>query len=94
MSENDNLPHGDHRCGAKNRKGNPCTAFSMKNGRCRFHGGLSTGPKTKEGKERSRRGNWKHGERSAAVLSMRREANRITREFKRWMKAGAIRNLQ
>jgi hypothetical protein len=31
----------------------------MKNGRCRLHGGLSTGPKTEEG--RARCGNWKHG---------------------------------
>lgn len=26
-----------------------------------MHGGLSTGPKTAEGKERIRRANWKHG---------------------------------
>jgi hypothetical protein len=33
----------------------------MKNGRCKFHGGLSTGPRTPEGLERSRRARWKHG---------------------------------
>ena len=33
----------------------------MKNGRCRMHGGKSTGPRTPEGRERSRRANWKHG---------------------------------
>jgi len=31
------------------------------NGRCRVHGGKSTGPRTPEGLERSRRANWKHG---------------------------------
>jgi len=34
---------------------------AMKNGRCRLHGGLSMGPRTPEGLERSRRANWKHG---------------------------------
>jgi hypothetical protein len=33
----------------------------MRNGRCRLHGGKSTGPRTPEGLQRSRRANWKHG---------------------------------
>lgn len=32
-------------CGAKNRAGGKCRNASLPNGRCRFHGGLSTGPK-------------------------------------------------
>ena len=42
-------------CGAKNRAGTPCKLRSIyfKNGWCKFHGGLSTGPKTKRGKRRS-----------------------------------------
>jgi hypothetical protein len=41
-------------CGAKNRKGQPCGCkLLFPNGRCRFHGGPSTGPKTSEGKRRS-----------------------------------------
>ena len=40
-------------CGAKTRKGDPCRAKSeLGRRRCRFHGGLSTGPKTAEGRER------------------------------------------
>jgi hypothetical protein len=35
---------------------------SMPNGRCKLHGGKSTGPRTPEGLERSRRANWKHGD--------------------------------
>lgn len=31
------------RCGAKSRKGTPCRSPAMKNGRCRMHGGKSTG---------------------------------------------------
>ena len=45
------------RCGAKTRSGGTCQAPALwvtgqpkpKNGRCRMHGGLSTGPKSREG---------------------------------------------
>jgi len=32
--------------------GNPCRCIALKNGRCRLHGGLSTGPKTIQGKSK------------------------------------------
>jgi hypothetical protein len=71
------------RCGARSKRtGKPCQAAAMRNGRCKLHGGKSTGPRTMEGLERSRRANWKHGhfsreakaERSrlrAAILALR-----------------------
>jgi hypothetical protein len=31
--------------------GNPCQAKALTNGRCKNHGGLSTGPKTPEGRQ-------------------------------------------
>lgn len=34
-------------CGAKTRSGEPCKNRAMPNGRCRMHGGKSTGPKDK-----------------------------------------------
>jgi hypothetical protein len=40
------------RCGAKTRRGSPCQARSMPNGRCKLHGGMSTGARTKAGKRR------------------------------------------
>jgi transcriptional regulator with XRE-family HTH domain len=41
------------KCGAKTLKGTPCRAKSEPGRkRCRFHGGLSTGPKTAEGRAR------------------------------------------
>jgi len=43
-------------CGAKTRVGIPCRAFALANGRCRLHGGLSTGPLTKMGWARTRAG--------------------------------------
>jgi hypothetical protein len=39
------------KCGAYARStGKPCKAGALRNGRCRNHGGLSTGPKTSEGR--------------------------------------------
>lgn len=41
-------------CGAKTRAGSPCKQkIIYANGRCKWHGGCSTGPKTDEGKKRS-----------------------------------------
>ncbi|WP_408594924.1 HGGxSTG domain-containing protein [Limnohabitans sp.] len=38
-------------CGAYARStGNPCQAKALSNGRCKNHGGMSTGPTTVEGK--------------------------------------------
>lgn len=40
-------------CGAQNRQGHPCANRAMTGKRrCRFHGGLSTGPKTEQGRAR------------------------------------------
>ncbi|MGA2468667.1 MAG: HGGxSTG domain-containing protein [Thermodesulfobacteriota bacterium] len=56
------IPHGSQPCGAKTRAGTHCKNWGMpKNGRCRMHGGKSTGPRTPEGLERIRKANWKHG---------------------------------
>ncbi|RKT46805.1 HGGxSTG domain-containing protein [Thiocapsa rosea] len=42
-------------CGAKTRAGTPCKRRDIyPSGRCRLHGGLSTGPKTEAGREQSR----------------------------------------
>ena len=46
---------------AKTRKGTPCNGPAMRNGRCRMHGGASTGPLTPIGRARSAQANWKHG---------------------------------
>jgi len=71
------------RCGARSKRTvKPCRAAAMPNGRCKVHGGKSTGTWTPESLERSRRANWKHGhfsreakaERSrlrAAILALR-----------------------
>ena len=43
------------RCGARTRLGRPCRRKGLTNGRCRNHGGMSTGPTTREGKTRALR---------------------------------------
>ena len=47
----------------------------MPNGRCKFHGGKSTGPRTPEGLERSRRANWKHEGPGGATAGHDRKMN-------------------
>lgn len=42
-------------CGAKTRLGTECKRTDLAlNGRCKFHGGLSTGPKSAAGRERAK----------------------------------------
>jgi len=59
------------RCGARTRGGCSCRQPAMANGRCRLHGGLSTGPRTPEGRERCRRARLTHGGYSAHVRALR-----------------------
>jgi hypothetical protein len=71
--KNDNSP-GDFtkapRCGARNRRGTPCQAPAMKNGRCRLHGGKSTGPLMREGLERMLQSKLKHGKFTKEMKSV------------------------
>ncbi|MFZ0572827.1 MAG: HGGxSTG domain-containing protein [Rhodomicrobium sp.] len=62
----DNLPKDQRpKCGARTRSGEPCKAQALTSGRCRLHGGLSTGARSKAGKQRQKaaasaymRGKW------------------------------------
>jgi hypothetical protein len=68
------------RCGAKTRRGTLCQCRAMPNGRCRLHGGLSTGPKTEKGIERIRAAVTKHGGYSAAARAERRDVRALVRD--------------
>jgi hypothetical protein len=74
-------PPGDFskaaRCGAKNRRGTSCRCPAMPNGRCRLHGGLSTGAKTPEGIERIRRAVTKHGRYSGRATAEREQYRKL-----------------
>ena len=71
----DNAP----RCGARTRAGTPCKAAAMPNGRCRMHGGPSTGPRTEAGKAAIRASRTKHGRYSQSVIESRRESRALLR---------------
>lgn len=91
--KNDNKPHvpawliglyhanESPRCGAKTRRKTLCLSPAMPNGRCRLHGGKSTGPRTKKGLERSRKANWKHGRRSAIAIKQRKESMLVRKQL-------------
>ena len=69
------------KCGAKTRKGTLCEGPAMPNGRCRMHGGPSTGPRTPEGLERSRRARWIHGLYSEEARQQRAESRRLMKQL-------------
>ena len=77
------------RCGAKARSngGEPCRQPALANGRCRFHGGLSTGPKTEAGKERCIAAVTKHGRRSCRVIAQNRILMKKLKEAKAFLKS-------
>jgi hypothetical protein len=75
-------PTTGSRCGEKTRAGNKCRYPAMKNGRCRIHGGLSTGARTKEGIERIRQARWVHGGKSKAAVEERRKARALIRSLR------------
>ena len=69
------------KCGAHARStGNPCQAKAMTNGKCKNHGGMSTGPKTQEGRD------------AIAQATRQRMASgqqkRVLEGFYRWLEGG------
>jgi hypothetical protein len=69
------------RCGARTRRQMSCRGPAMLNGRCRLHGGKSTGPRTAEGLQRSQRARWKHGAYSREARAIRANSRRQWREL-------------
>lgn len=78
-------PSGDlsvaPRCRARTRRLTECSAPAMANGRCRLHGGHSTGPRTLEGIERIRKARTKHGIYSAEFREQRKAAAETYRKM-------------
>jgi hypothetical protein len=62
------------RCGACTRPSTACRQPAMKNGRCRFHGGKSTGPRTAAGLARSRAARLIHGGHGGRLRALRSAA--------------------
>ena len=70
-----------NQCGAHARStGLPCKAKALPNGRCKLHGGLSTGPTTLEGRQAI-----------AAATKLRMSNGQLQKAIegrKRWLDAG------
>ena len=68
-------------CGAKARQNNnqPCRQPAMKNGRCRLHGGKSTGPKTEDGKKRAALANYKDGLYTDEAMAEKKQIRKMMR---------------
>ncbi|MGC6473948.1 MAG: HGGxSTG domain-containing protein, partial [Candidatus Puniceispirillaceae bacterium] len=82
------------RCGAKTRRGMGCKRpANNKNGRCRLHGGASTGAKTSEGRERISQANLRHGKYTKEKLEKQRTnsaAGRAIRKELRQIEQGLV----
>lgn len=70
-------------CGAHTRQGGECRHIAMANGRCRFHGGLSTGPTSAEGAARQRAAVTIHGGRSREMIMFRRRLRELRADARR-----------
>jgi hypothetical protein len=79
-------PSGDFlaapRCGAKTRAGCACRQPAMRNGRCRLHGGKSTGARTAAGLARCRTATLAHGQRTAEIIALKSAAARHGRNLR------------
>ena len=66
------------RCLAKTRKGTLCQSPAFKhNGKCRLHGGRSTGPKTQEGRRTISEANYRNGKYTKEKLQHRKNASNV-----------------
>jgi hypothetical protein len=88
------------RCGARTRAGGICQAQALLNksgkpGRCRMHGGLSTGPKTKKGKATNqRRARTQMLERWITLRASGESAIQLSQEGRERIRNAAIRTMR
>lgn len=75
------------RCLAKTRRGTKCQSAAFKhNGRCRLHGGSSTGARTLEGLQRISEANFKHGRQTKEKLRAQRHSADVGRRVRAQLK--------
>ena len=74
-------------CGARTRQGGVCGQVAMQNGRCRFHGGLSTGPRTAAGVAKWRAAITTHGQRTASAREFRALLRELQKQARRTCEA-------
>ena len=69
--------HRSPRCGARTRRGTPCRSPAMANGRCRMHGGKSSGA------PRGNNNALKYGRYTATAIAERRELAALIRSMRK-----------
>ena len=73
------------------KSGTACQKSPLKGkNRCRLHGGLSTGPRTAEGKARITAAHFRHGRRSKKFVEARAKIWAELREIERRMKLDGL----
>ena len=93
IKTNDTEQNDTKRCAAKTRSGAPCQKHPIAGRtRCRLHGGMSTGPRTPEGKAACVAAHWKHGRRSKAFVEARKQIWAELRRVERSMRASGLIN--
>ena len=70
------------RCGAQTRGGCVCRAPAMANGRCRMHGGTSTGVRSEAGRARIRAARTVHGGYGAAAQAALHQFDGLMQELR------------
>ena len=80
------LPHESVLCNAKTRAGTPCKNHPLKGKtRCKLHGGMSTGAKTKEGRESISLANFKSGQYTKEAKEQRKMLSDFIRACRKLM---------
>ena len=75
------------RCEARTRRGTPCLRPGNNiNGRCKLHGGRSTGPRTEEGVDRLAASKITHGRTAKAERAKAKQRAEIGRQVMRELK--------
>jgi hypothetical protein len=80
-----NKPHDPFYCGAKNRQGDPCRQRAgwgtdhLGSGRCKLHGGRSSGP------PKGTQNALKHGLYTKAAIVERKRINRLIRDSRAFL---------
>ena len=71
------------RCEARTRAGTPCQRPArLPVGRCKLHGGASTGPRTEEGRARLTEARTKHGKFTKEKRAEARQRAQVGREIR------------
>ena len=79
------------KCLAKTRLGTKCQKPPLKGKkRCRLHGGLSSGPRTAEGRARIAAAHYRHGRRSKRFVQMRAKIWKELRKIEARMRAEGL----